>query len=224
MMEAGGWLPHLDARLAAIAAEVPTSKLAADIGADHGKLSCWLLKTGRVQHMIVSDISKISRDKARDLFIEHEVLDRVTLSGEDGLHALHGQPDTIIIAGMGGGLVSRILRQEVDLHPSRLVLSAHTELEEVRDALMTRTYSIEKEQLVKAAGRYYRVITAVPGEQVLSEAQRVLGANVTGTATANLLDYYRWQLEIANTWRSERGTVYQACLKEAISELEANHG
>ena len=89
---------------------------------------------------------------------------------------------------------------------------------------MTRTYSIEKEQLVKAAGRYYRVITAVPGEQVLSEAQRVLGVNVTGTATANLLDYYRWQLEIANTWRSERGTVYQACLKEAISELEANHG
>ena len=92
------WLPRLDTRLNCIAEEVPACNLAADIGADHGKLSCWLLASGRVQRMIVSDISKVSRDKARDLFIRHEVMDRVTLLGADGLHAIAGsRPDVVII-------------------------------------------------------------------------------------------------------------------------------
>lgn len=224
MMEVEGWLPYLDVRLAAIAAEVPHCHLAADIGADHGKLSCWLLKAGRVRHMIVSDISKTSRDKARDLFMEHDVSDRVTLSGEDGLFALQGKPQAVIIAGMGGGLVSGILRQGVDLHKATLIVSAHTELPLVRDALIDREYHISKEQLIRSGGRYYRVITAQPGKQTLIEAQRELGVNVIDTPSASLIDYYRWQLEIAQSWRGERGESYRKLVKEALDEQEANHG
>lgn len=213
------WSPALDARLSCIASLVPDCALAADIGADHGKLACSLLLSGRVQRMIVSDISKTSRDKARDLFVEHDLLDRVTISGEDGLYALSGQEEAVVIAGMGGGLIQRILSQPVSIRPASLIISAHTELPLVRRAILDREYKLEKEVLVKASGRFYRVMSASPGKQILTEAEMELGYRLEGINRTNPADYYRWQLEISKTWAGDKGERYRSMLKEALDEL-----
>ena len=219
MADSFTWLPRLDERLGTIAEEVPNCKLAADIGADHGKLACWLLASERADRMVVSDISQQSRDKARDLFIEYDVLNRADIRGENGLYAIQGQKaDVVIIAGMGGGLVWDILNQPVDLNGARLILSAHTELPLVRDALMNRDYRIVKELLVKAANRYYRVVVAEPGKQELSIVQRELGFNLRGTPTARVEDYLLWQMRISESWQGERGEVYRKMLREALNE------
>lgn len=219
MADSFTWLPRLDERLTAIASEVPPCKLAADIGADHGKLACWLLASERADRMVVSDISKQSRDKARDLLIQYDVLDRAEIRGENGLYAIKDQKtDVVIIAGMGGGLISEILDQPVDLHGARLILSAQTELPLVRDALTKRRYSIIKELLVKAAGRYYRVIVAEPGNQELSAFEREIGFNLKGTTSAKLKDYFLWQLKISQNWQGDRGENYRKLLKEALDE------
>lgn len=211
------WLPRLDPRLACVASQVPACNLAADIGADHGKLSCWLLASGRAQRMLVSDISKTSRDKARDLLYEHELLDRVLISGEDGLHALAGlNPEVIIIAGMGGGLVSGILRQQVPLEAATLVISAHTELPLVREALNFRSYRIERELVVFSSGRYYRVMTAVPGTQQLSPREMALGPNLAAAPGTSLKDYLEWQMRVAREWQGEKGESYRAYLREEL--------
>lgn len=213
------WLPRLDARLACVASQVPPCALAADIGADHGKLSCWLLASGRAERMIVSDISKPSRDKARDLLLEHELLDRARISGEDGLMALEGsRPDCVIIAGMGGGLVAGILSQDVPLTAGRLVLSAQTELPLVRTALMNRGYRILFETLVKSGGRYYRVLTAEPGEQLLTERELELGINLQAAPGTSLKDYLDWQMKVAGEWQGEKGERYRAFLKEELEQ------
>lgn len=219
MTDSFTWLPRLDERLGAIASEVPACKLAADIGADHGKLACWLLASERADRMVVSDISKQSRDKARDLFMRYDVLDRAEIRSENGLYALRDrEPDAVIIAGMGGGLIREILDQPVDLKGARLILSAHTELPLVRDALLRRRYSIIKELLLKASGRYYRVISAVPGEQKLSESERELGFNLRGTSSARVKDYLLWQMKVSETWQGERGETYRKLLMEALDE------
>lgn len=212
-------LPGLDARLSCIAAQVPACELAADIGADHGKLACSLLVSGRVKRMIVSDISKVSRDKARDLFIEHGLEDRVEIRGEDGLYALSGQPGAVIIAGMGGGLIQGILSQPVRLRPARLIVSAHTELPLVRQAILDKSYRIEKELLVMSSGRYYRVMVARPGAQKLSESELALGYKLEGAMGARPVDYFRWQLEIARSWAGDKGEKYRKMVKEALDEL-----
>ena len=217
------WLPRLDARLACIASEVPACNLAADIGTDHGKLPCWLLASGRVKNMIVSDISKISRDKARDLFIEYEVMDRVILSGANGLFALQGNPEAVVIAGMGGGLISEILLKDVALNSAKLILSAQTELPQLRDTVLRKGYRISKELLVFSGGRYYRIITASPGAQKLSEFQRELGFNLQGTPGAKLMDYFHWQMEVAQTWQGEKGRKYRTILQEALDEQRSYH-
>lgn len=42
-------LPHMDERLKAVMSLVPACDTAADIGADHGRLSCNLLYSGKVK-------------------------------------------------------------------------------------------------------------------------------------------------------------------------------
>ncbi|NLX83302.1 MAG: SAM-dependent methyltransferase [Clostridiales bacterium] len=217
-------LPQLGTRLARIAEEVPHCDLAADIGADHGKLSCVLLHSGRVNRMIVSDIGSSSRAKARDLFIRHGLMDRVIISGEDGLHALSEKIDAVVIAGMGGELIAQILKQDVDLQGAMLILSAQTELPLVRETLLARGYRIEKEVLTKESGRFYRILIAKPGQQKLSELELALGTNVHETDEARMIDFITWQLEVTKTWRSSRGDALRKHLKEALDARKTDNG
>ena len=212
-------LPALDRRLSRIAEQVPKCQLAADIGADHGKLSCHLLHSSQVQRMIVSDISKFSRDKARDLFVRHGLMDRVVISGEDGLYALLGQKaDAVIIAGMGGALIAYILNQEVGLHGARLILGAQTELPKVRLALHRRGYRIDREVLTFDKGRFYRIIVGSPGTQTLSPREMALGYHVQETPEAAFKDYLLWQMQVTRSWQGEKGRELRHHLQEALDE------
>lgn len=213
--------PHrLDPRLRCVARHVPFCALAADIGADHGRLSCDLLRSGRCQRMIVSDLSPVSRSRARDLFLAAGVLERVTLSGQDGLYALQDQPDAVIMSGMGGGLIARILRQDIDLHGAKLVLSAQSEWPLVRDAVLARGYRIVEEELVRSRGRYYTVLSALPGIQRLTERERAFGFNLTAQDGETLAGYYRWQFPVTAAWRGEKGRQAREWLQEALDEQE----
>ncbi len=210
-------LPLLDARLSCIAQQVPVCRVAADIGADHGRLSCWLLAKGRCDKMIVSDTSPLSRGKARDLFISYGLMERVILSGEDGLKALHGSPEAIIICGMGAGSIIGILSQEVPLQGARLILSAQTELPLLREAVGKKGYCIQKEHVGRANGRFYLIMSAEPGRQRLTDTQRALGINMTDTPSASVRDYLLWQQTIAGCWRGLAGEMYRGMIQEVLS-------
>lgn len=216
-------LPQLGTRLSRIADLVPRCELAADIGADHGKLSCHLLHSGRANRMIVSDIGRNSRAKARDLFIRHGLIDRVIISGADGLHALSENADAVIIAGMGGELIARILAQDVDLQGATLILSAQTELPLVRAAILNKGYRINKEVLTRENGRFYRILTANPGQQELNEFELALGVHIEETAEASLLDFITWQLDVSKSWRGARGDAWRKHLKEALDAHKTDH-
>ena len=64
-------LPALDERLACAAALFPACEYGADIGADHGRLSCALLASGKCRRMCVADISAESLEKAKRLLRLH---------------------------------------------------------------------------------------------------------------------------------------------------------
>ena len=64
-------LPQLDERLKTVFDLFPACDIGAEIGADHGRLSCNLLAKGKVKHMLVTDISAPSLEKAKRLFRIH---------------------------------------------------------------------------------------------------------------------------------------------------------
>lgn len=76
----------------------------------------------------------------------------------DGVAALKpGEADTILIAGMGGGLVKHILEsgRVICEQAHGLVLQPQSELPKVRRFLMENGYVTEREEMVMEDGKYY---------------------------------------------------------------------
>ena len=70
--------PILDPRLLTAADFFPYCERGADIGADHGHLSCYLLTSGKCKTMQVTDISYTSLQKAQALLTRHGFADRAS--------------------------------------------------------------------------------------------------------------------------------------------------
>lgn len=142
---------------------IPPSHVVADIGCDHGSLIAMLISSGRAQKVIATDISAKSLAKAVRLCESHGILDRVDLRQGDGLSVLStGEAELIVIAGMGGNLISAILQKNPQTaQRANLVLCAHTHEDVLRKFLFNNGYYSTQETLALEDGRYYQIICAV---------------------------------------------------------------
>ncbi|NLB41925.1 MAG: SAM-dependent methyltransferase [Clostridiales bacterium] len=156
-------------RLRAIADLVPPSRRLADIGTDHGYLPLYLVQWGRIPSAIAADVSAGSLKKASVLIDQNNMYHVIETRLGDGLSVLSaGEVDTIVIAGMGGVLISEILQQgeEIARNASTLILQPMIGQEELRRWLIQNHYRIQDEDLVKESNRIYEIIVAVPDAQV----------------------------------------------------------
>ena len=179
-------LPVLDARLSLAASLFPVCDYGADIGADHGKLSCFLLAHDKCKRMCVADISEDSLNKAKQLLSLHGVSHRADFSVADGLKALKQQAQAIALLGMGGKTASDILWQGRDkICRAALILSAHTDLMLLRKTLMQLNYHLDLEQVVQVRGRFYVCMRALPGYEAYNERQLTLGPRLLETESTD---------------------------------------
>ncbi|MBR6184874.1 MAG: SAM-dependent methyltransferase [Clostridia bacterium] len=201
--------------MARAAALFPACAYGADIGADHGRLSCYLLEKGVCQRMCVADISESSLKKAENLLERHGLMERADIAVGDGLKALPRPAEAIAVLGMGGRTLSGILTDGRDrLRGARLILSAHTEIAMVRETVMRLDYRIEEEQIAFAAGRSYVVFRAAPGIEALTERQLLLGPRLTETYQENYLHYLAKRIKHALPMQTEQGKRELQWLKE----------
>lgn len=146
----------------------------ADIGTDHGLLPMYLYEQGISPKVIMCDISEPSLSKARQLagaFAGENVLFRAG----DGISVLRaGEVDDVIIAGMGGILISDIIT--CDLEKARgfkkFILQPRNKEALLRYNLEKSGFLVEGNALVREGKRICEVIVATPGD---SEVQRTLG-------------------------------------------------
>jgi tRNA (adenine22-N1)-methyltransferase len=168
-----------DKRLRAAADWVEPCDRIADIGCDHGRLGAMLLLESRAKHLIASDISDKSLQKARNCLQRYGLTGRVEFCVADGLDALHQKVDTVCILGVGGETLSGILLRGQDrLLGATLVLGAHTNLYIVRKTLQAIGYRITGEQVVRSEGRMYVLLRAVPkngSEKPYTRCELMLG-------------------------------------------------
>ena len=208
-------LPRLDDRLARAAALFPACAYGADIGADHGRLSCVLLAKGICQRMCVADISAASLQKAEQLLRLHGLSDRADVMVGDGLAVLREPAQAIAVLGMGGRTVSEILQSGREkLQNAALILSAHTEIPLVRRTLAGLNYRIETEQIARVSGRMYVVMRARPGREGYSEKQLFLGPRLMETVQEHYPAYIAWRIGVARRKRSPEAKEELAWLEE----------
>ena len=213
-------LPNLDERLSCAAALFPACAYGADIGADHGRLSCFLLGSGKCERMCVADISAESLEKARRLLALHGLSERADVQVGDGLAALQQPADAIAILGMGGHTLSEILEKGKDkLRKACLVLSAHTQLALVRKTLMALSYHITEEKIAHAAGRFYVVLKAEYGAVSYDERAIFLGPRLMETREENYPEYLQWRIGVTQCERTETAAQQLIWLKEEYARV-----
>lgn len=162
----------LGSRLAEIARQIPKDARVADIGTDHGLMPVYLVKNGISSRIIATDISPGSLSKARDLIVKESLEGIIETRIGSGLKVISpGEIDTVVIAGMGGLLISSILEDGADVleYVHRLVLQPMGNTDIVRKWLTDNGFAIEGESLVKEDRHIYEIIVARPGYQEVSD-------------------------------------------------------
>ena len=187
-------VPFLSQRLTALMEMVTPGLRLADIGTDHALLPVRLLMDGKIPFAYCCDVRPGPLERAEDHLKQYGVQQQAETRLSDGLSALEpGEAESVLIAGMGGELIVRILK-ECDSRKDRSggtfygtvkewILSPHTEWGAVRRYLRLSGRRIAGERLVREDGKYYLILRAVPGEteKTYREAER----KGLGTAAAD---------------------------------------
>lgn len=149
---------ELSKRLQAVADLVTAGLRVADVGTDHGYVPIYLVENKKSPSAIAMDINKGPLKKAEENIALHGLGDYIETRLSDGVCKLKdGEADSIIIAGMGGGLVIKIMQAAERLQDTvkEWVLQPQSELWKVRQYLAESGYRIVEEDMVLDEGKFY---------------------------------------------------------------------
>jgi len=155
----------LSDRLEMIANLIDENETMADIGTDHGFLPVSLWERGICKKIILSDVNKGPLEKASDNIKATNPGVEFDLRLGNGLETiLLGEVSTLVIAGMGGVLITEIL--EADLKKSKsfkkIILQPRNGQSKLRYWLLANGFIIIKEELVKEGIYICEVIVTEP--------------------------------------------------------------
>lgn len=154
---------QLSKRLQYVADFITPGLVLADIGTDHGFIPIYMVLAEKTPKAFAMDINEGPLERATEHIKEYGIESKIETRLSDGLMKLNGnEAEAVLIAGMGGSLVIKILTEGKHALEGvkELVLSPHTEADLVREFLKTTDFVIEKEGMVIDAGKYYVVIKA----------------------------------------------------------------
>lgn len=159
---------QLSERLTKIASMVTAGNCLADVGTDHGYVPIYLLENKKIPRAIAMDINEGPLERARLHIAESGLEQMVETRLSDGMAALKpGEADTVVIAGMGGPLMIRILSDDPEVTGSlkELILQPQSEIAQVRKWLYEKRYEITEEHMVFEEGKYYPMFRAEKNSQ-----------------------------------------------------------
>ncbi|MBR1628753.1 MAG: SAM-dependent methyltransferase [Lachnospiraceae bacterium] len=172
-METRAKIGRLSQRLSAVAEFVSPGMRLCDVGCDHAHLCIQLVKEGWVPAAIAVDVGegplRIARENIRNADLSNLVETRIS----NGLSAVQkGEAESIVLAGMGGRLISELLSKGADvaLAAREWVLQPQSDVDIVRRLIRESGFRIWDEALVLERGKYYPIIKAVAGSEEGMEA------------------------------------------------------
>ena len=158
----------LSKRLLTATELVTNGNIVADIGCDHAYTSIYLCSEGIAPQVFAMDVNKGPLLAARQHVAAAGLEDKITIRESDGLAALApGEAETILLCGMGGLLMIKILTDhpEVTASARELILQPQSEVGQVRHFLHKAGYAITAERMVKEDGKFYVMMRAVMAEE-----------------------------------------------------------
>lgn len=154
----------LDERLMLCASFVRDGIKAVDVGTDHAYLPVYLVKSGKIKEAVASDVREGPLSNAKNNIQKNGLSEQIRTVLSDGLaEIMPAQADDIIIAGMGGELIIKIIDAACWLKDSdkHLILQPMTRAEELREYLCKNGFYIQKEKACISCKKTYSVMLCV---------------------------------------------------------------
>ena len=130
----------LSKRLKAVANYVDNGARLADIGSDHAYLPTYLMQKLVIDFAVAGEVVKGPFEIAKNHVSEADLSDRIEVRLANGLGAIENTDkiDTIVIAGMGGILISELLeaKKSVAHNLDKLILQPMQAQDELRKYLL----------------------------------------------------------------------------------------
>ncbi len=189
----------LSPRLEKIAGLVPCSAAVADIGADHGYLSIFIEKTKSPKKIIACDINEKPLLSAKNN-VKKTGRTKIETRLSDGLENIKkGEVDTVIIAGMGGEVISGIIDRAPWLKNKRytLLLQPMTAAAHLRRFLNDNGFEVSYESAVRDSGKIYSVIKAEYSGNTTEKKEAFYYVGKLNPENSEDAEYIKKQLNIA---------------------------
>lgn len=162
---------QLPKRLETIIERLPASGCLADIGCDHAYVAIEAVRRGKAARALACDVRKGPLQQAAEHILCAGLAGKIETRLSDGLEKVApGEADTVVVAGMGGPLMERILQGRLEDF-RHFVLSPQSEIPHFRRFLLAEGMQIDEETMLIDEGKYY-VILNVSKRAAATEASR----------------------------------------------------
>lgn len=208
-------LPYLSPRLRTVASFVQAGRTIADVGTDHAYLPVWLVGSGQSPSAVASDVRNGPLERAAHTVAQYHMEDRVQLVLSDGLSDANVQE--IVIAGMGGELMTRILAQSAPYKTDQhFILQPMTMQSLLHDYLCRNGFSLEREDVAVEGKKHYLIISARPGGKTfVPDPLFCITGILPKTGGQHTASYLFWQAK--RLYRKAQGLCHS---KEHAEEAE----
>lgn len=215
-------------RLQAICSNIKPGATVADIGSDHARLPLYLIENNLSPWVIASELGNGPFIKMQRAINAAGYQERVLVRQGNGLEIIcPGEVDYVVIAGMGGDLITDILARNWDKAEtfSRFLMQPMSRGCVLRRALANRGWPIVDETLVMEKGQFYVIIESQPGHQAykLSDVEEELGPMVLKGASPLKKPYLNYYLDkykkVCDSLAQSTRTAAHGTRKNMISRL-----
>lgn len=158
-------IPKLDPRLMSAIDFVRRGGVLCDVGTDHAYIPIYAVNSGLCRLAVASDINKGPLERARLNAEKCGAADKIAFYLCDGLDGVEPEKNNItdiVICGMGGELIARIIDASdyAKTVGVRLILQPMTKAYELRKYLTEAGFNIIDEKLSESVGKIYVCICA----------------------------------------------------------------
>ena len=207
----------------------------ADIGCDHGFVPINLLESGIIEKAVAVDLRDGPLDRARQnaRLAGASVASKIRFSKSDGLRDLRsGEADTVVITGMGGRTIVRILeeaQEEVLRSIKRFIFGPQSEQDCFRRDILDMGFNISEERLIKEGGKFYNFIEATQStitgsKNCWSEADFIYGKILIERRDILLLEKLESDRELIMRIISSSESLPKDRLEELVSQKKLIEG
>lgn len=175
-------------RLKYIAEQVSKGVFFADIGSDHAYLPCYVCLRDDKARAIAGEVVKGPYINAVETVRQYQLTNQIDVRLGDGLSIINEDEsvEEIVIAGMGGTLISNILLEGKSKLKSvqRLIIQPNNKEFKVRETLIELDFILTKELMIEENKLIYEILIAEnkttterkqPYEEKLYEKQLLFG-------------------------------------------------